>query len=171
MKKSIKVRLSPAGIDRAIREIEEYKIDFLKKTEIFRKRVAEKMTAYAQTLFDAAEEDIVLGSDSFERVEVKCEHGEGISLVIAKGEDAVFIEFGTGVFHNGAAGTSLHPKGQELGFTIGSYGKGKGRQPAWGYYKDGEVVVTRGVEAQMPLYETAKQAAKIAAETAREVFG
>jgi hypothetical protein len=42
---------------------------------------------------------------------------------------------------------------KKLGFTIGSYGKGRGKGRAWGYYGDGgELIITHGTPAQMPLY-------------------
>ena len=39
-------------------------------------------------------------------------------------------EFGSGVYHNGSVGTSPNPYGDDLGLTIGSYGKGHGKQTA-----------------------------------------
>lgn len=40
----------------------------------------------------------------------------------------LFIEFGAGIHYNGSAGSSPHPKGNEFGYTIGSYGKGLGKK-------------------------------------------
>lgn len=60
---------------------------------------------------------------------------ESSVLVIAHGQDAIFIEFGTGVYHNGLG--SPHPKGEELGMTIGSYGKHLGLRRTWSFERDG----------------------------------
>lgn len=107
-----------------------------------------------------------------EPVDVKVEERGGrLSVVLASGPDAVFIEFGAGVYHNGAAGASPHPKGQELGYTIGGYGKGFGQRKAWGYRDgSGNLIVTRGTEAMMPMLNAADRCAEIAARIAREVF-
>ena len=94
-----------------------------------------------------------------------------ITTVIAEGEDAVWCEFGAGVYHNGSAGSSPNPYGKDLGFTIGNYGKGYGKRTAWGYFEDGELVITRGTPASMPMYNAVQEVARKAIEIAREVFG
>ena len=48
--------------------------------------------------------------------------------IFYKGSQVAFIEFGAGVRWNGAVGTSPHAYGQQLGYTIGSYGHGRGEQ-------------------------------------------
>ena len=92
-------------------------------------------------------------------------------MVIANGEDAVWVEFGAGVYHNGSVGSSPHPKGAELGMTIGSYGNGRGSRRVWGYYDEGGLVLTRGTPAQMPMYSAAKAVCEKIDEIARRVFG
>ena len=88
-------------------------------------------------------------------------------------EYACFIEFGTGVKYNGSAGSSKHPKGQELGMTIGSYGEGQGANPdGWYYYDDdkGKVMFTKGMPHKPFMYETGKELERIAVKIAKEVF-
>ena len=90
----------------------------------------------------------------------------------------LFIEFGTGVIY-----PDDHPEAAEHGMTRGSYGKGRGKQKAWGYYGDSgtngevkinkkgrEVVITHGNPANMPMYETAKELEERLGELAKEVF-
>lgn len=92
-------------------------------------------------------------------------------MIVADGEDAVWCEFDAGVYHNGAAGSSPNPYGPELGLTIGSYGKGHGKRSAWGYYdENGELVITRGAPASMPMYRAARDVTVRAVQIAREVF-
>lgn len=99
-------------------------------------------------------------------------NGENVSVVVASGEDAVWVEFGAGVYHNGAAGSSPHPKGNELGFTIGSYGKGNGRKTTWGYLDDdGELHLTHGTPATMPMYRAMETVSEEVYLIAKEVFG
>ena len=81
-------------------------------------------------------------------------------------------KFGAGVYHNGSVGSSPNPFGNDLGFTIGSYGKGYGKKQAWGYYdENGDLVITRGTPASMPLYNAAQEVMRKAVEIAKEVFG
>lgn len=83
-----------------------------------------------------------------------------------QGEQAVFVEFGAGVYYNGSPGTSPHPYGVELGFTIGDYGLGLGKNDTWEYVKNGKYHITHGTPAAMPLYHAGvkiKQSARILA--------
>ena len=83
----------------------------------------------------------------------------------------MFIEFGAGVFYNGAAGSSPHDKGVVNGMVIGSYGEHHGIQKVWGYYDDdGTLVLTHGVEAQMPVYKADMEIIQKYVEVARRVF-
>jgi hypothetical protein len=97
--------------------------------------------------------------------------GENMTVVIASGKDAVFMEFGAGVYYNGAVGSSPNPLGADLGFTIGSYGKGNGAKEVWGFYgDDGEIHLTHGVPASMPLYKAVQSVSRDIVQIAREVF-
>jgi hypothetical protein len=98
------------------------------------------------------------------------EERDNLSVVIADGEDAVWVEFGAGVHHNGSAGSSPHPSGAELGFTIGGYGKGRGKRETWGYYEDGELRLTHGTPATMPMYRAVKTVCDELTNITREVF-
>ncbi len=169
----ISFKLSERDIDRAIREVEEYKREFVRKLDLLRQRVAEELAKEAGSGFSGAIVDDIFkgGSKRTAQVEVSCDHGDTISVVIASGEDAIWVEFGAGVYHNGSAGSSPHPKGPEFGFTIGGYGKGYGRNRAWGYYNEGELVLTRGTPAVMPMYNAVKVVCATMNSIVREVFG
>lgn len=171
-KKVISFGLSVTEINRAIREVEKFKQDFEKKVEIYRRRIADAIAADAQFSFNGAVlNDVVKGSTRAPSVSVSVEERGGITVVVADGEDAVWVEFGAGVHHNGSVGTSPNPYGSELGFTIGSYGKGYGKAQAWGYYDENDqLVITRGTPASMPMYNAAQTVAKEAIKIAKEVF-
>lgn len=150
MKKRIVLKLSENSIDKAISEIEKIQSERL---DAACRKYAEAIRDRAQQYYNEAWVDDVGTNRRQAEVEVTAERTQNGWKVVAKGTDAVWVEFGAGVYFNGSAGASPHPRGQDLGLTIGSYGKGKGRQPAWGFYNaDGELIVTRGTEAQMPLY-------------------
>ena len=171
-KKVIKLSLNDNDIDKAINELKLYKQELQKKIDTYHKRIAEEIAKIASLNFSSAEvEDKVRGGMRKPDVTVDVQSRGNILVVVADGEDAVWCEFGAGVYHNGAAGSSPNPYGNDLGFTIGNYGKGYGKQTAWGYYEDGELVITRGTPASMPMYNAVRDVTKRAIEIAREVFG
>ena len=169
----ISLKLNDKEVNEAIRKLESFKKDFLKKVDIFRKRMAEEMANNASLRFSSSTmEHTVRGANRKPNVKVYTDDRGSISVVVADGEDAVWCEFGAGVYYNGSVGSSPNPYGKDLGFTIGSYGKGYGKGKAWGYYDDtGDLVITRGTPASMPMYNAAKEVAKKAIRIAREVFG
>lgn len=178
MKKTvIRFGLNTKDIDRAIREVRKFKENFLSKVDTYRKKLAEELAEQASIAFGNSIVDDVVhgGSPRRANVDVNVFDDGTISVVVASGEDAVWCEFGSGVFHNGGAGSSPNPYGGELGFTIGSYGKGHGKYQAWGYYTDPDsktgLVITRGTPATMSMYNAAQEVLRRAVDIAREVWG
>ena len=165
---------SPSSIDAAIIELDDYIRHVEYKTDELRERVAYFIAKDASAVFNTAiaeddmHEGVITGS-----VDVTVENqGDNLTLVIANGTDAVFMEFGAGVYYNGAVGSSPNPWGADLGFTIGSYGKGNGRKEVWAYYDgDGNIHLTHGTPASMPLYKAVQSVSKYIVNIAREVFG
>ena len=168
----IQFKLDEKDIGRAISEIARFKKDFLARVDTYRKRVAEELSNIASLKFGSATmEHTIMGATRKPSVNVSVSERGNISVVVADGEDAVWCEFGAGVYYNGSVGSSPNPYGKDIGFTIGSYGKGYGKGRAWGYYDDdGELVITRGTPASMPMYNAAKEITRKAIEIAREVF-
>lgn len=174
----------PASIDAAVREIRDYSKWVTRKTEELRERVAELIRNHAEPLFQSAiaQDNFKSkgpGDDNFQSetpriggdviVTVECD--DNVTLVVAHGKDAIFIEFGAGVYHNTPVGSSPHPLGGELGFTIGSYGP-NGAHRTWGYAgDDGRIYLTHGVPASMPLYRAVQSVTRDIVQIAREVFG
>lgn len=172
-KRKITVELTDSGIDKAIKELEEYKKDIKRKTAILQDRIAKRIEEEADKGFaSAVVDDLVRGGYQKPDVTVNYTTRGDISVVVAQGEDAVWVEFGAGVYHNGNLGSSPHPRGSELGMTIGGYGQGKGKQKSWGF-KDGEgtLHVTRGTPAQMPLEKAVLSVLDELPQMAKEVFG
>lgn len=172
-KKVIRINLSEKDIDRAIKELEQYKREIIRKTELLRTKIAERIANLAQSGFNGAVVDDLTEESGGARkaeVQVSIDERENVSVVIAAGEDAVWAEFGAGVYHNGSVGSSPHPKGQELGLTIGGYGKGMGKRQVWGFYEDGELKLTHGAPATMPMYNAMKIVCDEIVAIAKEVF-
>lgn len=172
MPKTIKIDLlSPGSLDAAIKQIDDYKRSLAGKCESLAEQIAERVAWRASEGFaTAVSADIIGGPQIGSDVTVTVESDGKMQVVIASGEDAVFIEFGAGVYDNGAAGSSPHPKGAEHGFLIGEYGLGRGKRRTWGYYENGELVRTHGTPAAMPMYHGLQDAIKVIADLAREVF-
>lgn len=173
MKKTvISFGLSEREIENAIKKLEQYKQELIRKTALLREKVADRIAGLAQSGFNGAiVDDVLKGGVKTAQVTVSLSSTDDVSLVIANGKDAVWAEFGSGVFHNGSVGNSPHPRGQELGFTIGGYGKGMGKKQVWGYYEDGELRLTHGAPATMPMYRAVKETCDELAIIAKEVFG
>ena len=170
-KRVISFGLSVQYIDRAMKELADYKQDILKKTELLRERVAERLCVEAQSGFNGAVvDDLVRGGQKFAQVRVTVDNRGDMTVVIADGQDAVWIEFGAGVYHNGSPGSSPHPHGVELGMTIGGFGKGNGKKETWGYYEEGTLKLTHGTPAVMPMARAVTTVCNEIAEIAREVF-
>lgn len=170
-KKVIRFGLSEREISKAIRELEQYKQEIIQKTDLLRERVAERIAELSRSGFAGAiVDDLVKGGQRTAQVDVSIDNRENVTIVIASGEDAIWAEFGAGVHHNGSPGSSPHPKGSEMGFTIGGYGKGMGRKDTWGFYEDGELRLTHGAPATMPMYNALKTVCDEISEIAREVF-
>ena len=172
MKKTvISFGLSAREIGKAIKELEQYKKELIRKTALLREKVADRISELARSGFNGAVvDDVLKGGVKTANVTVSLSNTDDVSLVIANGEDAVWVEFGAGVYHNGSAGSSPHPEGSELGFTIGGYGKGMGKKEVWGYYEGDELRLTHGTPAVMPMYNAVKTVCDEIAAIAREVF-
>lgn len=172
-KRKITVELTESGIDKAIKELEEYKKDIKRKTSLLQDRIAKRIEEEADKGFaSAVVDDFVRGGYQKPDVTVNYTTQGDISVIVAQGEDAVWVEFGAGVYHNGNLGSSPHPRGSELGMTIGGYGQGKGKQRSWGFKDaDGTLHVTRGTPAQMPLEKAVLSVLDELPQMAKEVFG
>ena len=175
---TINISLSEKSIDEAIRQLQQYKNWLIKKTSQLVKELAEvgipvidENMAKASYTYD--EKGVRSGSDTSHYTHVKLQSFGSYSKanLIVQGKELMFIEFGAGVYYNGSAGSSPHPKGEVNGMVIGSYGNHRGVQKVWGYYADsGELVLTHGVEAQMPVYKADMEIIQKYVEVAREVF-
>jgi len=163
---------NPASIDAAVKEIRDYADWVKRKTDELRERVAYFIAKDASAVFNTAVADDLIGEGAvIGSVNVVVEDNGNMTLVIANGEDAVFMEFGAGVYYNGGVGSSPNPLGAALGYTIGSYGKGNGAKAVWGFKgDDGALHLTHGVPASMPLYRALQSVVNDIEQIAREVF-
>lgn len=155
-----------------MKELADYKQEILQKTELLREKVAERLADEAKNGFSGAVvDDLTRGGQRFAQVDVSVDNRGSVTVVVASGEDAVWVEFGAGVYHNGSPGSSPHPHGAELGMTIGGFGKGNGKKEVWGFYEEGELKLTRGTPARMPMALAVTTVCNDIQAIAKEVFG
>lgn len=171
--------LDPDSINDGIKSLRDYKKWVRRMTDELRRRVGDYIRENAQTAFNSAVADNVFAVKDgspvdytvMANVDVDVFYDDdNFTVVYAFGEHAVFIEFGAGVYYNGAPGSSPHPRGDDLGFTIGSYGKGNGVKKVWGFYGSDGLHLTHGTPAQMPMYKAEMAAVNDIVNIAREVF-
>ena len=92
--------------------------------------------------------------------------------MICQCNDPLLIEFGSISQYIGHLGSSPLPKGKELGYTRGAYGKGLGNNYFCFYYAvSGEAVMSHGTQATMPVYKAGIEMRRQVLKIAREVFG
>ena len=90
-RKIISFGLSTSEIDRAIKELDGYKQEILRKTELLREKVAERLADEAKRGFSGAVvDDLIRGSQSVAQVDVSVDNRGSVTVVIASGEDAVW---------------------------------------------------------------------------------
>lgn len=165
MSKTISFKLNAKSIDKAIAEIKEYKAWMNRKTGELARRLATIGAMTASIRFTGA-----YYQDGNKDVSISVEPTEKGCKIVASGEDVCFIEFGAGVYYNGS---EPYPEPRPPGVVgIGEYGHGKGKQDTWGYYDDnGELVITHGTPAAMPMYHASQEMERQLLRIAREVFG
>lgn len=171
----ITLRLNNASIFAAIKEVEEYKNDIPRKTRLIREKVTEELEKLVAEGFNGAfYDDLLYEGWKVQSVRVDSQNGDKASVVIAHGKEAVFIEFGAGVYYNPSGAT--HPWRVGDIVAIGSYGHGYGKREIWGYWPEGvehteeNLVLTHGTPASMPMYHAALSIARKFPEIAKEVF-
>lgn len=170
-KRTIKIDLFDSkSLQSAIKQIQQYRDDLPRKCELFVRRLAEVGIPVIDQNISAAAGD----SDKNHNTYIKLNSFGSYSQaeLIVESRSILFLEFGAGIHYNGAAGGSPHPKGEEMGYTIGSYGKGQGKNDFWFYYADtGEAVMSHGTQATMPLYKAGVEIRRQILTIAKEVFG
>ena len=171
-KKVISISLNTKDINSAIKELEKYKKELLRKERRLLEELAilgfhEATVRFATAIYDGVN-DVTVDLD---------EVGKGF-VIKADGAAVAFIEFGSGVYHNTS---EPYPNPLPEGIVgSGEYGQGKGKRKAW-FYKgepgtNGELqssgfVKTRGNPAAMPMWYASEEMKKSILKIAREVFG
>lgn len=164
MLKAIKMSLNASSISDAIRELKAYR-DSLEQRE---KRLLDELAAIG--VHEASVRFTTAMYDGVNDSEVTLETIENGYRIVAEGHAVAFIEFGAGVYHNSS---EPYPKPRPDGIVgIGEYGHGRGKRQAWGFKDEsGELVITHGNPAAMPMWYASEEMRNSILKIARRVFG
>ena len=164
MAKIIKMDLSTSSIEDAIKQLQSYRDSLDTKKDKLLKRLGEIGVREASVRFTTAMYDGINDSS------VSLETNKNGYVIVAEGHAVAFIEFGAGVYHNSG---EPYPDPRPEGIVgIGEYGKGRGKRQAWGFKNDsGELVITHGNPAAMPMWYASEEMRNSILKIAKEVFG
>lgn len=170
-KKKIKMNLSVSSVENAIKQIEEYKRSLVLKTAQLLEELGKIGIRTINQRMSSIQGDSNPNHYAF--VKMNSYGSYTRATIILQGRDILFIEFGSGIHYNGAVGSSPHPKGQQMGYTIGSYGKGQGANDSWVYFNEehGRFETSQGTKAAMPMYNAEVEIRKAIKSVAKKVFG
>lgn len=167
----LNVSLNSTSIQDAINALKNYEKYIESKTDKLKDVVAYDLRQMVRDGFNGAPYQVVIHEGaSVPDVQVDIEDGDRDSrLVTAHGIEAVFAEFGAGVYYNPDG--APHPaRGQGI-VGIGEYGYGYGKRKVWGYYDEsGELKLTHGTPASMPMYLSSQRMKRMIPDIAKEVF-
>lgn len=163
MPKVIKLSLSTESIENAIKELTAYRKSIPNKRDKLLEGLSRIGVQEASVRFTTAMYDGINDSS------VTLESTHNGYAIVAAGTAVAFIEFGTGVYHNPG---EPYPNARPDGIVgIGEYGKGYGKRKAWGFRDDtGELVVTHGSPAAMPMWYASEEMRSEIRQIAKEVF-
>lgn len=170
--KVITCTLDPKSIDQAIKDLNDWKVNWLE--DRCHKLLVELTNngAYWARMHFA---DAVYDGDRGVDVTFEERDDDNAFAIIASGKSVVFIEFGSGVRY-----PDDHPLAHSMGMFRGVYGAGKGNNPkGWAYYgeqgtngrrlKEG-VYRTYGNPANQCMYRTMQELRNDFERTARRIF-
>lgn len=152
---TIKIELDPDSVDKALAEIKTYKASLYDKLKTLIARLVQEGVDVAKVQVAASQGD---STDAYVDYLVDLTGDIIKANIWVQGQDAVFIEFGAGIYYNNG---NFHPKGAELGFTIGSYPSkhppNKAINPGYWLYRDESknLHLSIGTEATMPMFYAA----------------
>ena len=163
-KRVITMSLSPKSIGSAIKELKAFRDAIEQKRiklteELANIGLREASVRFTTEIYDGVNDSSVTLAPISNGYCIK-----------AEGRAVAFIEFGAGVYHNPS---EPYPNPRPAGIVgIGEYGHGYGKRQAWGYKDEaGELVITHGNPAAMPMWYASEEMRKAIKQKFVEVFG
>lgn len=87
--------------------------------------------------------------------------------VLIQGDEAVFIEFGAGIYHNGSGANNPLSEKVQFDTGIGSFGKGHGNEKYWFVAHN---IISCGTPAYMPIHNAIEAIKPMIPTIVRQVF-
>ena len=167
----ITVDLSPKSIASAAKALEDYAKSLDNKTSALVDSIGVKGVEIARFNYGGSEGKTHVDTGATLN-SIEYEKRNERSGAVTVGGAAVWIEFGTGVKRNGAAGSYVHEKAAELGMSpIGCYGEGHGADPnGWYYPTPDGYKWTSGIKSNPFMYQTSQDLRRYLVAIAQEVF-
>jgi hypothetical protein len=158
----IRFTLDRKEIDRAIKELKQFKTEFLKKCNQLVQELTEQGVDIAKV--EVTQLDAVYTGELRNSIEGYFSPTTGVGIIKAGAYYAVYVEFGTGVVGKG----SPHPNPNGYQYDVNQHG-----DEGWVYYDDdsGQFRWTKGFKSRPFMYNTARQLEKECKKIAEEVFG
>lgn len=158
----IRCTLDRKEIDRAIKELKQYKQEFIKKCN----QLVQELTEYGVDVakVEVTQLDAVYTGELRNSIEGYFSPSTGVGIIRAGAYYAVYVEFGTGV----VGSQSPHPNPNGYQYDVNQHG-----DEGWVYYDDdsGGFRWTKGFKSRPFMYNTARQLEKDCKKIATEVFG
>lgn len=158
----IRFTLNTKDIDRAIKELQQFKKEFLHKCNL----LIEALTDYGVDVakVQVAQLDAVFTGELMNSIEGYYSPTYNVGIIKAGAYYAAYVEFGTGV----VGSQSPHPNPQGWQYDINDHGF-----DGWVYYDDytGQFRWTQGFKSRPFMYNTARQLEKECEKIAKGVFG
>ena len=158
-----------SSVDKAIEEVKAIKKEWRRKAKDAEKLIAEELANLInQNLMNVAIADDLINVKEHQEVHTApgVEARARGNTVTVYGKNAVFIEFGAGIYHNGGVDNPLS-KAVQFDTSIGSYGKGHGNEPYWFVAHN---LISRGTPAYMPINNAIEQIVPMIPTIVRQVF-
>jgi len=163
--RKISMSLDPQSIGKAISKLREYQKWFSEKTSELTERLATIGGSVASRDFATAMYD----GENDVRVTVEPLRGNAGWAIKANGKATLFIEFGSGSYHNSGEPHPNRPAGVA---GIGKYGHGLGKRHGWVFRNvSGDWQFTRGNPASMPMHNAQQAIMEKIYDIAKEVLG
>ena len=171
MAKVIRCKLDPDSIEKAIKELSDYRYELLKKVDLLmdallQDGLIESTNRLASTIGDS--HDAVTGKEI-----ILDEEDKIVATIFLYGPDALFIEFGAGIYYNNG---NAHPEAAVNGYGVGTYPSehppNRAINPGYWWYKgdDGARHLSLGTKASMPIYYASETIRNNAVKRAVEIF-
>ena len=159
-----------SSVDKAIEEIKAIKKEWKRKTSQAENLIAEELA----NLINENLMNVIIADDLKDiKTHQEVHRAPGVearakgNTVTIYGENAVFIEFGAGIYHNGGEVNNPLSEAVQFDTSIGSYGKGHGNQKYWFVAHN---LISCGTPAYMPIYEAIETIKPMIPTIVRQVF-